>query len=387
MDSFLFVTPCGASIIANAFNQDFKEKFNESIYNYSNWSEEKLKKEKPKIYQFFEEIIPLLREKLLKEDEKRLRKLSAELNALLIFFERNSVKTGNNLVNHILIPTDTYYGKLVSSLLKTLIEQRFKQTVIYAEPIKDLRTSSLEEFHWALKDLASKLIKELDLEGYRQKGYKVIFNLTGGFKSINSFLQVMASLYADESIYIFETSNELLTIPKLPIKVDMELFEKYLDFFRALELKEKVGSSKILNNFLKEIPSDIPESLIIKLNGEISLSPYGELLWLKAKQEIYSRILVEPLSEKLIYTKAFEEQFKKLNDREKRFLNLALDNFNLYLLTNHKYNPSSLRVHEVKNHPEYDLEFYPFEGNDSRRAYIKRENGKYLLLKIGSHLK
>jgi len=384
MKGHLFVQSCGASLLEKFLGRKFEEKFGKSIFLYSNWSEEELKSKKPQVYEFFTEELENLRELLLDLSEKELREKSAELKAYLLYRRNNSLSKS---VNHILITTDTFYGSngsKVADLLKFVLENRFEDTVIYYEPIKDLRTSSLEEFHWALKELVAKLLKDLRIENYKEIGYRVVFNLTGGFKSVNSFLQTVASLYADESIYVFEKSEELLTIPKLPIRIDLDAFRKHLNFFRLLELTEKGNLNK--EKFIKSIPEDVPDSLLLKVNGEVSLSPYGELLWQKAKEEMYKEVLVPPLTDRLEYSEEFKKQFNDLSPREKRALNLSLDDLNLYLLTGGQFNPSSLRVHSVRN-SQYDAEFYPFEGNDSRRAYVKKDTGKFVVLKIDDHLK
>jgi CRISPR/Cas system-associated protein Csm6 len=65
----------------------------------------------------------------------------------------------------------------------------------------------------------------------------VVFNLTGGFKSVQGFLQAISSFYADETIYIFQFSSELLQIPRLPIKLDTQgIIDENLTIFRRLGL-------------------------------------------------------------------------------------------------------------------------------------------------------
>ncbi len=380
--NILFVSPCGASLILKSLGGDFTAKFRKSIYEYSNLTEEELNRNHREVFEYFEEKLGELEEKILSLNEEDLKNLSAELNGILSYLEKS--REDFKQIQHILLPTDTYFGKKISQILGKVLEERFKHIVIYNESIKDLRTSSVEEFHWALKELASKLLRDLDLEAYRESS-KVVFNLTGGFKAVNSFLQVMATLYADESVYIFETSKELLSIPKLPIKVDDTIFRKHLDFFRKLELSAKYPSLKLVS--AEDIPSDVPESLIIRYDDEVILSPYGEIMWQKVKNEIYKEELINPLTDKLKYSEDFQYQFFRLNPREKLAVNRSLDDLNLYFLSNGNYNPRSLRFHSVENHPQYDFEFYPFEGNDSRRGYLKKIGGIYEIIKIDSHLR
>ena len=42
------------------------------------------------------------------------------------------------------------------------------------------------------------------MPGYRQSHYRVVFNLVGGFKSLQGYMNTLGMFYADEIIYIFE---------------------------------------------------------------------------------------------------------------------------------------------------------------------------------------
>ena len=74
---------------------------------------------------------------------------------------------------------------------------------------RDLRTDSLDSFQMALSDLVRWCDEEVAVAPYRHS-YRVLFNLTGGFKSIQGFLQILAQFYADETVYIFESGDVLL---------------------------------------------------------------------------------------------------------------------------------------------------------------------------------
>jgi hypothetical protein len=130
---------------------------------------------------------------------------------------------------------------------------------------KDLRTDDLSSFQVALADIVR--FCEETVEGYRKNGYRVIFNLTGGFKSVQGFLQTLALFYADETFYVFESSEELLRIPRLPVKMDAEnIVREHLPVFRRLSLGLKVDQEEI---------KKLPETFLLHRLGAKVRFPNG----------------------------------------------------------------------------------------------------------------
>jgi putative CRISPR-associated protein (TIGR02619 family) len=361
------LTSCGLSLLTNYLKQ-----FNiypKEIYKYSNNSEKEINKDlREKVDKSLEKLkYDIINNNL--SDEKA-KELSAELNALLNFY-KNGINTKDI---HLLLFTDTYFGKKVAEIIKLFLEEKNLKAIDFLA--KDLKTSNLEEFQFALSEIVVILSEELN--GYKQFGYNIIFNLTGGFKSVNSFLQTMASLYADKSIYIFETSNELLEIPRLPIVIDEKFFEKNFEFLRKLEKNISIE---------KDILETLPKSIILKIENEYTLSPWGEIVYQKYKNEFFSKKLVTPITEKIQYSNEFKKDFEKLNPSEKYQLNKSIEKLENYILKGE--NLKSLRYHSLNGQisQKYTNEFYPFDGNDSRRVYCNEKNNQIILEKIDNHLK
>ncbi len=357
------LTTVGLSFLTNGLKDIFKAS---DIYANSNKQENEIDKE---FIAKFEIKFEKLKNEILAFDSEKLQKLSAELNALLRYnrFEKNDI--------YKLLCTDTYLGRKSAELIENYLKSRNLNVSIY-QP-KDLKTSEIESFHIALTDMVKDLSEEL--QGYKDSGYEIVFNLTGGFKSVNSFLQTMASLYADKSLYIFESSNELLTIPRIPIKVDEKIIIKNIQIFRALELNI-LQRNKELENF--------PKTLILNMGNEYTLSAWGEIVWQKVKIEFYKNELIEPLQKsKIEYSKEFKKDFQKLNQKEKLQLNKSIVKLEQYIA--HGKNLKSLRYHDLKGEvaQNYSHEFYPFDGNDSRRVYCNEKDKKIILQKIDAHLK
>jgi putative CRISPR-associated protein (TIGR02619 family) len=365
------LTSCGLSILTNLQKE---LNFSENIYNYSNYSEKEFSRETKKK---FDKFIENVKEKLLEFDVPKLKKISAELNALINFYQ-NDIKNFPKRDSYYFLHTDTYLGEKVAEILINLFKNKGIKNV---NPItaKDLKTSSFEEFQISLSDLAKNLVNEI-IKPFKYSGYKIIFNLTGGFKSINSFLQTVASLHADESIYIFETSENLLRIPRLPLKIEESIFKENLNLFRMLDL----GIYK--DNLKKEIDK-LPEIVYLKIDNDFSLSPWGELIWQNIKEEVYKEKLVEPISKRIEISTQLKKQFESLNPSERLQLNKKIDDLEICIARNDC--KQSLRFHNLEGNTSetHQYEIYPFDGNNSRRLYIKYEEKKYILDKIDAHLK
>ena len=365
MQNFI-LTSCGLSILTNYLRDKYKIYPNE-VYQYANLKKEDIDKE------FLEKVhkaIDELKENIVNFSEDELKKISAELNALVTFYN-GDFKTKDY---HLLLHTDTYLGDEVASIIEHFLQS--KGLTVEKFCATDLNTNSTDEFQLSLSEIIKNLSEQI--EDFKNSGYKILFNLTGGFKGSNSFLQTMASLYADESFYIFETGEELLVIPRLPIKIDEEFFSNNIKLFRANDIELDLEQKEL---------EKLPKSVVTQIGNEYYISPWGEMVWQKYKNKIYRDELIEPISDKIVYSTEFKKDFEKLNFEEKYQLNKSIDKLEKYVVD--KTNPRSLRYHDLtgKISKQYSHEFYPFDGNDSRRAYCNEKSGVIFLEKIDAHLK
>ena len=180
--------------------------------------------------------------------------------------------------------------------------------------IQDLRTSALDEFRSALSDLAKNL-KET-LEGYRSQGYTIHFNLTGGFKGLNGFLQALSTIYADETFYLFETGQELLNIPKLPFELNTQrTIEENLEPFRRLAHGLAVDAQQV---------GSIPDSLLFEVDGQFALSEWGTVIWEEGYESLYKAQLLPSISSRVIFEGGFEASIKDLTPQRLFIVNTAI---------------------------------------------------------------
>ena len=167
---------------------------------------------------------------------------------------------------------------------------------------KGLSAANTRCFSDGIDDLLTQLNPMI--EGYE----RVCFNLVGGFKSLQAYLNTIGMFYADEIIYIFEGHNaELVTIPRLPIKIDESVVEPYAVQFALMAAGADVSRT--------DLPK-IQETLIYDVNGEVTLSNWGKLIWSQVKLELLSGDLLK--FPKLKYEPSFERDYNRITDKKEK---------------------------------------------------------------------
>jgi hypothetical protein len=239
-----------------------------------------------------------------------------------------------------------------------------------------LQTREITTFQWALSDLVKKFYEELPK--YKAAGYEIVFNLTGGFKAVQGFLQSVANFFADETVYIFEQSEMLMRIPRLPVKLDaVETVEKNLACFR---------------NLASRVPYEgditIPETMILRMDDVVELSAWGELLWNEAKEQLYKkRLWPSPNPEKIRYGKGFEKSTGSIEQDRMRHVNHTIDKLNRFI-HDRKSNLKSLDFKPTgREMAPSTHEIDAWADKDAQRIFLHKDgNGCYILDKLGKGL-
>ena len=246
-------------------------------------------------------------EQLLEDDIQTNRRISAELNGIYGIY--NGRLTQNSSDQHYLICTDTAQGQKTGELIRDfLADQGFNVSIDTPE---GLSTKDTAAFTTGIKELIRWL--EENLPWRRDSGYHVIFNLVGGFKSLQGYMNTFGAFYADEVIYIFEAETaDLITIPRLPIQIDTAVIQEHLTEF-ALMAAGKLYPRRELK--------DIPETLLEFLEEDddetdTGLSAWGTLIWNRTKADLLAeRPLPFP---RLEYAGTFQSDFNRENDAKAR---------------------------------------------------------------------
>lgn len=287
--------------------------------------------------------------------DTELAKLSAEMNAIFKFYDGNP--TPQDM--HILIHTDTWLGRETGNLLRDVLSQRGFS--VDTPTISDLRTQDLDSFQLALSELVKWAVETLP--SYQQQHYKVVFNLTGGFKGIQGFMQTLAMLYADETVYIFESNKELLRLPRLPVRLDGEqIVRDHLNVLRSLELGLPVSRDAV---------DALPETLVWRLDDHRALSPWGKLLWQQHKAAVYRDGFHPAPSAKIHFTDTFQRSIAGLSPDRYEKLNTQIDKLAQYLHSQRATNLASLDVKTLRipRHGGCTHEFDAWHDQNAKRVF------------------
>lgn len=80
--------------------------------------------------------------------------------------------------------TDTYLGEQTGNMIKEWLEaNKVKNVQLYRQ--MDLQTNDIDAFQMALSEMVDMF--ERLIPAFKRRNFKIIFNLTGGFKSVQGF--------------------------------------------------------------------------------------------------------------------------------------------------------------------------------------------------------
>ncbi|MDW8172382.1 MAG: putative CRISPR-associated protein [Anaerolineae bacterium] len=166
-------------------------------------------------------------------DIAAVRRASAELNSLSRIIEDEDT-------NHRLtfLATDTSDGALAARIVADFSAEFFKipadQVKLYR--IKGLQVRDGRSFRRdGVRNLIAKIFDALDEA--KSPTYDRVLNPTGGFKSAVPYLTVIGMTEENVRVsYIFERSEELISLKKLPIQLDLD---QLLPFYQVIQKAEQ----------------------------------------------------------------------------------------------------------------------------------------------------
>jgi hypothetical protein len=115
---------------------------------------------------------------------------------------------------------------------------------------------------------------------------EIILNPTGGYKATVPYLTLMGSLYHMPVIYISEESDELITLPPLPISYDGKVLRQARPLLEKLAAGnanaslEQVRLTREERQIYQELQeNDFADVLIENMEGLLALTPLGYLFY------------------------------------------------------------------------------------------------------------
>lgn len=234
-------------------------------------------------------------------DIKAIRKKSAELNGIYALYDNQIARSARD--THFLITTDTVLGRragdLVAAHLKphAAVSQVFAPPYLTAAGTEGFETGSKELIHWCAEHIP----------GYPR--HHVIFNLVGGFKALQGYLNTIGMFYADEIVYLFEGDNaNLIRIPRLPIQIDLETLKPFavqLAMMAEGETMVSVAELDGLSHALYDYNKD----------GEAIFSRWGSLIWSQVGDELLSGL---PLAfPRFSYAPSFLKDWERISTHDR----------------------------------------------------------------------
>lgn len=279
-----------------------------------------------------EGLIQQMHQKLAAADNAAHERLSAELNGVLRYY---GGKLDGRRDTHWLIATDTWLGNATAEAIGQVLAMAGH--TVEVKRIPDLRTNSLTEFRSAMAELARLCAQEV--RAMREGGWRVVFNLTGGFKSVQGFMQALGMLYADESVYVFERTSELLRLPRLPIALDAAtLVRAHQGLFRRLAARLPVTAAEARN---------VPDTLLMEEDGQVTLSVWGDVVWAEAGDALLAERLWDSVDDRLRYGDNLAKMVQACSAEERRMVNQRLGELARHL-HDKQFNPPRLDFKKLK---------------------------------------
>jgi len=130
--------------------------------------------------------------------------------------------------------------------------------------------------------------------------------------------------------------------------------------------------------------SKIPETLLMKDNDAKCLSPWGDLVFNQAIDEIYSEKVWPSFSEKLDFGERFERSIRGLPTDRVKIINEKIDTLVRYLETERKDCLKSLDLKDIKGkpHPPSTHEIDAWSDKDAQRLFGHYVDENFILDKL-----
>jgi putative CRISPR-associated protein (TIGR02619 family) len=375
MNKHLIVTTCGTSLLTNDLHSEADTSLRKLLQRHTNDLEANIPAD---ALAELRAHIARRRDQLLAASPKQACVASAELNGILNFHGQPAALPSQDV--HVLIHTDTWLGQQVAEILQDKLTRLAASAQLQCATA--LNTADYNRFREGLVNLVGWASQTLP--GYRDSQYRVIFNLVGGFKSLQGFMQTLGMFYADEILYIFESSSQLLRIPKLPVDLDESartLIADSLPVFRRLDI-------------LKSLPlatpelQGVPQSFLSELDGEVEFSPWGKILWEQAKPALYRARLHESPTEKIALGEKFRRDATGLPPQRMEILNTRIDDLARLLLDPNRPNPRRLDLKSLRGNPmpPSTHECDAWADADCRRIFLTLDADRATLNRVTSPL-
>ncbi|MBX3141498.1 MAG: putative CRISPR-associated protein [Trueperaceae bacterium] len=360
-NNLLLLSTCGTSVLTNNASEEDR-RWLHSITNLARLTKE----DQARLDAMARERAARLRA----ASEPERRRMSAELNGAYAAMKQWPAKT----VHHLLVHTDTAAGKAVAEIIEGGLMDTGSVSRLSAP---GLRTDDAACFRDALSQLTREI--EASWSGNASGWDDTVFNLTGGFKSVNAYLQALGMVYRHRCVFLFEGAEELMEIPRLPVQLaEAAEIRPYLKVFRRIIYGYPVTPQEA---------AGLPQSLLTEMDGLVTTNFWGDAVWGRVSNELLGEALLEPISTKLNVTKV-AKSVAALEPKRRVQANRACD----ALAANLDGKRPLTKAHTFKALggnpvPPATHELYLWSDEDTGRLWGHFEGSRFVADSIGSHLK
>ena len=272
MTRTVIISTVGTSLFTNymKFRSDNEELNLKSIKDEFD-ALEKANADKFKNNRQCEEKANKIRERLIPNTFDYLKeKASAEIASITKFVSEKNLKKEDVLLYFII--SDTAHSLLAAQIISEHLKDKGfpvdsgKQLKVICDLSvdngKNFKNKGLPALAAAIRDIRNN--KEL-----RKENSKFFINITGGYKGCLPYMYLIAQMYKIPAFYIYENSEDLISLPKMPLAFNSDLAEEYYCFLST-------------HDKLKHLPKDEKQELL-KYNlveykdGELCRSGLGDV--------------------------------------------------------------------------------------------------------------
>ena len=202
-----------------------------------------------------------------KKSDPDFPRVAAELNSL--------IKMGLSLEDRVvLIATETIEGKLCAELVARVLREKKLCAKVDVKVIVGLQAQDGRRFQQeGLKNLIG-FISQFEHGD-------VVFNPTGGFKSVVPYITLAGMLFNKPVKYIHEFSDDLTVLANIPITFDEELIFSIEDKLRTIDSDSYIERNEWQRGI--KYADSRHDSLVEEVEGKITMSGVGLLLWERFK--------------------------------------------------------------------------------------------------------
>lgn len=306
-------------------------------------------------------------------DVPTARKGSAELNALETWLTQHPQA---ERVEHIIVATATWMGQQTAQAVAGYLQARGQVATV--QVMQDLQTADVASMQLGLSDVV--VWADQTLPGYRASGYQIAFNLTGGFKGISGFFQLVGMLYADEVFFLFESSKEVMSIPRLPLAMQAgEAVRAHVQALRRLARGLPVEAALL---------GGVPDAWWMRVDDQVAFSALGQLVWNQVRQDVYAAGLLPPPSSLIRYGEGFARSVDRVCAKRAeryRLVNERIDDLMVQRETGKAVHRLDLKALQGK-HAQVTHEIDAWADQDVRRIFCRFEADVVVLVELGEHL-